>query len=925
MNNGANVFEELFHALESRSAFLTSELVYACQDVFSLLDAVDAAFGSMEPPNDLAERLDSLEVLFTAAARSLADTALNAQAQRRPQQRALTAIQEFDSGIEDDVRLLPRTIQISGRDLVESLGARASSTLAPRWRELWQRARPLELRDTVSDHLQRFVLARSGLDGELMLALSQTMLLCLAPWQSVRRTVLLRLGGERTPDTAVADELTWWSQQAAEQRARLERILGRYRAWASTISSRIASAVIRAPRPASESTRTSRAARRQDHLSFWARQHRAIQAVLDLERQLIRFGAALTREAVVSILAVDRERLELGLELNDAIRWLRQGPADADDPFPPPGARLAAAEERLSEWSRRAVGVVRENLPATLETIQLVQMLPGLGRPWRDLEPARAFVVSIEQVSSPILLGGLREAESNHRTVVRNIERAREVVNFGLETAASEHDGERYIEESRANALALLEHQVESMADTHAAVESAAVRAEALALLEGLAAIEKSRVGFLAYASGRRGREAWRQLQKLFAQAIKAGSRRFWEQTRKAYSWSLLKIGWMTLPPKQAAPIVRRPRLCDALELELRTRDLPAIYHRLFRLAPVEDARFLVGREAELAGLVEAERMWDRRRGASVIIVGARGSGKTSLLNCASSSIFSGHEIVRAQFSARLNTAEEMDAFLRRLFQLDAGTDLIPGIASRPRVVVLEELERTFLRVMNGFDALRRLIDVLYTTSRSTLWLFSVNETAFRYLDAVMGIGRHFSHRLNAMSVAHQDLTNAILQRHNLSGLRLSFAPLPEQDPRVSKIRRALGFEQDPQELFLDSLYNQSEGIFRSAFELWQACIERVEGGVVHMRQPLAPDYGPLTDQLNVDDYFILKAVLQHGSLTLEELGKVLDVPEEMSGQHLDRLQSLEILEIEAANPGLRIRPEAGRIVREALSRRNML
>ena len=103
------------------------------------------------------------------------------------------------------------------------------------------------------------------------------------------------------------------------------------------------------------------------------------------------------------------------------------------------------------------------------------------------------------------------------------------------------------------------------------------------------------------------------------------------------------------------------------------------------------------------------------------------------------------------------------------------------------------------------------------------------------------------------MAVPPQDLKNAILLRHYLSGLRLEYPPLPESDPRVSRVRRLIGLQQSAEELFFDSLYRQSEGVFRSAFELWQHYMERVEGGVLYMREPKEPHYEHMVGQLTLD------------------------------------------------------------------------
>ena len=134
---------------------------------------------------------------------------------------------------------------------------------------------------------------------------------------------------------------------------------------------------------------------------------------------------------------------------------------------------------------------------------------------------------------------------------------------------------------------------------------------------------------------------------------------------------------------------------------------------------------------------------------------------------------------------------------------------------------------------IDGFEGIRELARIISATMGSTLWVVSTNQYAYRYLDAAIQFGEYFSHRINAMAVLPEALQSAILLRHNLSGLRLQYPPAPESDPRVNRIRSLLGFHREPDEIFFDRLYRQSEGIFRTAFELWQKFIERVEGGVL--------------------------------------------------------------------------------------------
>ena len=201
-------------------------------------------------------------------------------------------------------------------------------------------------------------------------------------------------------------------------------------------------------------------------------------------------------------------------------------------------------------------------------------------------------------------------------------------------------------------------------------------------LLECGIALERSRIGLLAHVTRRRGREAFRQIRGVAAKGLQAASRQLWVGVQRAYRWALLKIGWIAAPRQVAAPVIRRADLAEALEVQFHARDLPMIYRRLFRLAPVEDPRFLVGREAEMAGFADALQSWQAGKGASVIVVGARGSGKTSLINCAATGVFAQCDLVRGQFGERLQTPEQMTGFVRALLGIPAVRMSLPRWAN---------------------------------------------------------------------------------------------------------------------------------------------------------------------------------------------------------------------------------------------------
>jgi hypothetical protein len=287
--------------------------------------------------------------------------------------------------------------------------------------------------------------------------------------------------------------------------------------------------------------------------------------------------------------------------------------------------------------------------------------------------------------------------------------------------------------------------------------------------------------------------------------------------------------------------------------------------------------------------------------------------------------VFADATVVQGRFCERLQDSAHVDAVLRGMLNVPEGEDLRVALSKERRVILLEETERTFLRHVNGFEALRALLSLISDTSRSTLWILSLNLVAFRYLSAAVRLNQCFSHQINAMAVEPQDLTNAILMRHNLSGLRLHFAAPPGKSWPIERARRLLGLQEDRQQEFFDALYRQSSGVFRSAFELWRRYIDRAEGGILHMRSPVPPSYGSLASQFSREDLFALQAILQHGSLTPPEHAVVFGLTETQSRNRLEGLADREILEPDPHAPGWRVRPEAGYVVRQTLYAENLL
>lgn len=914
-----SAWQSVRQGLGSNSQRLLHAAAFSFAEVDHALELAEAAFAAFVAAYDADNRIPPADLHGEWGRRLLEQPA--ADLRKRSQSRALSALQEYRATFDTLVRPLPAEVECSWTELASRIAGDEAPAPVPLWR---RRSKPvqIELRALCLSHLEQLSRQRDKLDGEIQLLLAQASLAVLEPWQTCRWLARRAQLGDPLPPEQSAKELASFRAQIASLRTRMEAVQTQYRQWAADLPDSLLSRVLsKVPSEDAEQAQSY-----EDTIRFWFRQQRGVQTFIDLEYNVLeldRRGERILHSEERSLL---NEHNDIRDELDQVVEWLnaQQGGSQAAA-FPVAKARLAPAEERVRSWSAQLAAASEALLPVAAETVNPHGPLPGIRPPWKPLRPRQMFRAAVDTAGRPLLLASYRELESAHQAVVHEIEHAREVVAYGLQQElATDGPSENLLVEALQNAASLLAYQRQNLPDIETVLREASWRTQASVALEFDVALEESRWGFWAH----RTRRKWQSRVKKAADASLARFRDTgawaWKAAAKIPNLVLLELGWITEPELPAEAVNQRARLEEVLNVALVDRDVPAIYRRLFRLAPVEDPRFLVGRETELQGIADARSRWEAGQFAAVILVGMRGSGKSSLLNVAIRNHLSAHDVSRCQLRHRVSTVEGIHEELRKLLNINAEHSIEAALGQAKRVVVLEEFERSFMRDMNGFAALDELVRLIQATAHSVLWIVSLNEVSFRYLEAVKGISRHFSHRVNAVAVGRADLVAAIAHRHGLSGLRLEFAELPEGDPRIGKLRRLLGVEPNAEEAFYSSLYSQSEGVFRAAFELWQACVERVEGGVVYLRQPLNPKFGGLLSELNSEDYFTLQAIVQHGGLTVAEVAQVLRESPAAVHMRMERLRQIGLIEDEPECHGMRVCPEAGGVVRDALTRRNL-
>ncbi len=899
---------------------LLSELASCQRDTTSIIKDLPQWTAAAEPEN-----LSSFRSARAKAAAVLLQNPALQWRQRQPGRRALLAIQNYEKCLDDLTVHLPSDLSVPGSELVAALRELAGERLQARAAGRPHRSGTLSLRGIVSAELADPRHPRIEQEGGFLALMAEGARLIQLAWEPARveldsgSAAKLRSKAAETTHARIRhDSAAWITDQC---NARIEALRSVPLASTRKMADRVLKVFLNG--------RLRRVPGGPDRINEiqtqWARQLRGIEDELQLEIALERCEDSILELVEDMLESLDAEYGTLVRDLESSLEWLRRELTEPSrGEFPEPSSKVMAASMRMA--------ALEAGVRSSLETLpEWVQITPRLAALPRDFSPPRkihireSYTRAFQMGTRAEMLDMLRAAEAEHARILQAIEQAREVVAFGTEPSPDERAEAELAHEAIRNAISLLEYQRGEPLAWRESADRKSVRACAELFYESRLVQKRHRLGVFLYFAQQGLAGAAVEIARASARAaIRAAHRLLLLLDQGLFEFQVY-IGWKPSPHLSTTKVTKRPVLPDDYVVDLAQKNLPPLYRRLFRFEPIQDPRFLIGREVELRAIAEARAFWEGGRPAAVVIVGQRGSGKTSLINCALKKPLAGLEVFRGEFNRRLVEEGQLRGFLAGFLKTDDAGRIEDCLLERRRVVILEELERTFLRQIGCFGAVRSLQRLIAATCPSTLWIFSINQVSFQFLSAAVQLGQVFSHRIDAGSAGTENLREAIMVRHNLSGLRLRFKPLPNDGKLAWGAVKKIRGREDPAQIFFDALEAESSGTYRAALDLWLAQIDTIQGGELSIKPLVRPQLGRLGADFDLEDLFTLVAILQHGGLTVEEHTIVFRRSESASRARLDGLLAREIIEPEPAKPGFRVRPQATRVVREALYRHNLL
>lgn len=352
--------------------------------------------------------------------------------------------------------------------------------------------------------------------------------------------------------------------------------------------------------------------------------------------------------------------------------------------------------------------------------------------------------------------------------------------------------------------------------------------------------------------------------------------------------------------------------------------EIPPEYEQRFLLEPLQAPDQVKGRGKTLGDLEKAHKNHE-----PLLVEGKAGCGMSSFLN-AGLARFENAYIIPDE--GRIQSKEQLIECLTQALGIEPVTSVQTFAAALPEepkmVLIFENLERLFLRKIQGFELLETFLLLIQRTKDKIFWIVSGNQYPLDFLDHVLQVRDLFPNRLilrnfdreepeketekTTKKVARQTNStsyalplfrvtknketekeaerqseyeyNKVFIEQTLESLNRGYQNKFFKPPSLSpKLERALSQakEEEKQKLlrddFFERLHQFSNGHISRALLFWIKSVVGVREGQVVWLKAFEPK-NPVSIK-RPQEWFALEAIFQHNSLSITELSEVIRHP----------------------------------------------
>jgi hypothetical protein len=312
-------------------------------------------------------------------------------------------------------------------------------------------------------------------------------------------------------------------------------------------------------------------------------------------------------------------------------------------------------------------------------------------------------------------------------------------------------------------------------------------------------------------------------------------------------------------------------------------KNLPLVYKRLFELKPIDETNLFIGREQEITMVENAYKDWQAGNYAATVVVGENGGGKSSLINYIINTVKFKYKVTKYHVGDFFSTEQDFHKLISDVLGADIASDddlqnYFIEHKSR-KIIIIDGMERLFLRKVNGIACLQRFLDLVAETNQQIFWIFVSAKYAWRYLSLVYHVEDYFDHKIEIKNFTPEEIQNVIFKRNRLSGYNVKYEI---SDQSVGKKISKLSEEAAQAELevrYFNRLNQFAQSNLSLALSYWLVSIKKIDGNNLLITNFTAPEFSFLQN-LSKEKAKTLLAVVLHGKINTAILAIAMNISE---------------------------------------------
>ncbi|MEM6994066.1 MAG: hypothetical protein AAF721_26370, partial [Myxococcota bacterium] len=304
---------------------------------------------------------------------------------------------------------------------------------------------------------------------------------------------------------------------------------------------------------------------------------------------------------------------------------------------------------------------------------------------------------------------------------------------------------------------------------------------------------------------------------------------------------------------------------------------LPPMYRALFSTEPVRDPRLFVAHREALQEVVRVERAWqqDSSTGNGALVVGASGTGKSSMIHVARLKL-STRRVVVVPERDRVEEITLLGYIARELGCTPDAAAVGLALTRGRSAIVIDDLHTWIELGPDGVRSLDTLLTLIVSTGNAAFWMVSVAEEWLEGFEPLIPVGAAFAQVVRLGAVDAACFGTVVDSRQALSGLSVRY-PVGWRAQIFDRVVR-----RPVRDTYLSQLIASTHGNLRQAIRTWlRAASEDVDAKAIDI-DALGIGWGlPFLRQLSATQIAVLTILMRFGKRKAEELGGALALPRE--------------------------------------------